>query len=743
MVSTETAAAYKTDMIKNAAEKLKGIILPFLLCTVIISASLNIYTENTFDIYTAAAVVWTAVLFALFSRLKKMKFGGLAYTAILICIGFVPNLMVSGREDVFAFVQWFFSAAQAVDTRPSFALLFIIMLGFFFTSTVYYFTQVVYRSAAIGLISLIPFALAVKTAASPPAYYIIAASALNLFLFIYYSRAELLKNSRRAGRSTLAIYGDFAVAAVILAMIIPKPSETPYYERFEAFTSVFQFGGSGETTYQGDYNQYSGNSEDLLRSESKLLYIVSTAEPTYMKAQVFDIYNKEEGRWESTVSMDGSKLWETPAKLMSFEKLAEDAAAANDPDLYEKYPFAKALDEIIEMESYSIVYPRDFPAVYVLAPLRITSANLNNTGARYSARSDKGELFTNLRYLPSSQNYIVRYYSEDIFYSLFEKGFCDITMEQYGQFLQDLTLKGGDDYTAADAFYTEYLKAEEYRKATVTEVSPEIQALADRITEGLEFDYQKALAIEQYFYNNGFVYNLGYEPPAGSDTPEYFIFESKTGICSDFATAYTLLARAAGLNVRYAEGFVPTAGEEPQPGIYYIYTENAHAYPEVFIPAAGWVRFEPTISSGTGGRGSGEGEDNTDSYLAVVFTAVIAVIGIGLFLLMIYLTPKVIEAIFRIRVTASDNKKAVGLLYNRHLKALGARYELDPLPLTAEEASDITFSKTGISLEPITEPFIASCYGGQPVSDDEKSRAFECYKAQAKEMRRKHRKKEQ
>ena len=730
-----------TDKFKEAVYRLSEIILPFLLCVVIILAALGIYTKNFFNIYTAIAIGWTTILFALFSKLKKIRFGGLIYTAILIVLGFVPNLLVSGRENVFAFVQWFFSAAEAVETRSSFALLFIIMLGFFFTSTVFYFTQAVYRSAAIGLISLIPFALAIKTATNLPVYYIIAASALNLFLFVFYSRRDLLKNSKKAGGSTLIVYTDFAVAAVILALLIPKPNETPYYERFEAFTNIFQFGGTGETVYEGDYNQYSGTADDLLRSESKLLYIVSTAEPTYMKAQVFDVYDKDQGRWESTVSMNGNKNWETVADLLNFQKLADDVsqAAENDPSLYEKYSFAKAFDNVQDMESYSIIYPREFPAVYVISPLRIKEANVSSTRASYTARSDKGEVFTNLPHLPPSAEYIVRYYSEDVFtFSLLTRGLCDITMEEYGSFLEDVIQYSDDEYSAADAFYSEYLKAEEYRRDTITEVSPEIQALADSLTEGLEYDYQKAEAIEQYFYNNGFVYNLGYEAPDGSDTPEFFIFESKTGICSDFATAYTLLARAAGLNVRYVEGFVPGSGEDPQPGVYYIYTENAHAYPEVFIPGAGWMRFEPTIANYIG-NGSGNGNDNNaDSYLIILFTAVIAIIVIGIFLLMMILTPKIAEAVFRMRVSAStDNDKAIRLLYTRHLKALGARYEIDPLPLTAEETAEVTSVHTGIPLDPITEPFTASCYGGRPVSDNEKAEAFECYKAQSKEMHNK------
>ncbi|MCH5349301.1 MAG: hypothetical protein J1E40_08255 [Oscillospiraceae bacterium] len=737
-----------TNKIKEAAGRYNEVILPFALCAVIMSAALNIYTDNVFDIYTAVAMVWTAALFALLSTLKKIRFGGLAYTAILIGMSFVPGFFISGRQDIFAFVQWFFSGAQAVDTRPSFALVFILMLGFFFTSTVYYFTRVIYRSAAIALISLIPFAIAIKAAVVLSTYYIMVVAAINLFLFIFYSRQNMLKNSKKAGSSALIliIYTDFAVASVILAMLIPKPNETPYYEKFEAFTNVFQFGGSGETVYEGAYNQYSGNSDDLLKGESKLLYYLSTDNSTYMKTQVFDVYNSDERRWESTVSMDGSRRWEATAEFMSYEKLAEDVskAAESDPSFYEKYPFAKALDGISEEESYSVIYPRDFSAVYVLAPLRITKANVGNTGARYSARSDKGEVFTNLRRLPPSMSYNIRYYSErNIYEYLLENGLCNITADEYGNFLEDAAIYNNDAYSAADAFLSELVKAEEYRKATVTAVSPEIQSLSDRLTEGLEYDYQKAAALEQYFHYNGYTYDINYEAPEGANTPEFFLFESKTGTCSNFATAFTLLARAAGLNVRYVEGFVPNAGIDPQPGVYYIYSDNAHAYPEVFIPGAGWTRFEPTVADYSGAGGTGEEEtDNTEGYLTIAFTAIIAILVIGLFLLMIFLAPKVAESVFRVKVSVSDNEKAVRMVYNRHLKALGKRYEIDPLPLTAEEASEVTERNTGISLAPIAEPFAAACYGGKPVSDDEKAGAFECYKSQAKEMRKKNKRKE-
>ena len=56
--------------------------------------------------------------------------------------------------------------------------------------------------------------------------------------------------------------------------------------------------------------------------------------------------------------------------------------------------------------------------------------------------------------------------------------------------------------------------------------------------------------------------------------------------------------------------------------------------------------------------------------------------------------------------------------------------------MTVEQVRAFVESKTGFSLEPLTAPFEAVCYGG---ADTDKAAAFaalECYKAQLKALRR-------
>ncbi len=68
------------------------------------------------------------------------------------------------------------------------------------------------------------------------------------------------------------------------------------------------------------------------------------------------------------------------------------------------------------------------------------------------------------------------------------------------------------------------------------------------------------------------------------------------------------MARSLGIPARVAVGFTPgeVAGDERT---YTVRGRNAHAWPEVFIPGAGWVGFEPTPGRGQPGAEEYTGVD--------------------------------------------------------------------------------------------------------------------------------------
>jgi transglutaminase-like putative cysteine protease len=127
-------------------------------------------------------------------------------------------------------------------------------------------------------------------------------------------------------------------------------------------------------------------------------------------------------------------------------------------------------------------------------------------------------------------------------------------------------------------------------------IPPSVLALAQSITAGQKTEYGKALALQNFFLGPSFTYNL--DPPDdgyGINALTNFLFVTRTGFCQQFAGAYAVLARAAGLPTRLAVGFA--TGTDEGNGNYQVLDADAHTWPEVYFgPGLGWLPFEPTKS---------------------------------------------------------------------------------------------------------------------------------------------------
>jgi hypothetical protein len=80
-----------------------------------------------------------------------------------------------------------------------------------------------------------------------------------------------------------------------------------------------------------------------------------------------------------------------------------------------------------------------------------------------------------------------------------------------------------------------------------------------------------------------------------------FLTAGRTGYCVQYASAMTVLTRLLGIPARFVTGY--TAGKLGSGGSYEVSTTDAHAWTEVYFPAFGWIRFEPT-PGGAGGTAS-------------------------------------------------------------------------------------------------------------------------------------------
>jgi len=101
-------------------------------------------------------------------------------------------------------------------------------------------------------------------------------------------------------------------------------------------------------------------------------------------------------------------------------------------------------------------------------------------------------------------------------------------------------------------------------------------------------------ALLNHFKTENFHYTL--MPPLMEENPiDTFLFETRYGFCSHYATAFVYLMRIADIPARVVGGY--QGGELNKAGGFLeIRQANAHAWVEVWLQNKGWTRFDPTAA---------------------------------------------------------------------------------------------------------------------------------------------------
>jgi protein-glutamine gamma-glutamyltransferase len=114
------------------------------------------------------------------------------------------------------------------------------------------------------------------------------------------------------------------------------------------------------------------------------------------------------------------------------------------------------------------------------------------------------------------------------------------------------------------------------------------QALRNAHPEDLDYVH----AVLEMFARQAFYYTLT-PPKLGNDSVDEFLFDTKRGFCGHYASAFTVLMRAAQIPARVVTGY--QGGTFNPFGDYWIVRQSdAHAWAEVWIAGAGWMRVDPT-----------------------------------------------------------------------------------------------------------------------------------------------------
>jgi len=148
---------------------------------------------------------------------------------------------------------------------------------------------------------------------------------------------------------------------------------------------------------------------------------------------------------------------------------------------------------------------------------------------------------------------------------------------------------------------------------------PAIAQLAADVTAAAGTDYDKLIALQEWFRGPEFTYSLaapvtdGFDGSSAEAVADFL--DVKEGYCVHFAGSFALMARTLGMPARIVVGFLPGAyTDESVDGmrVAEATTGQLHAWPEVYFSGIGWVPFEPTKGLGAPTRFAAAGDAASD-----------------------------------------------------------------------------------------------------------------------------------
>lgn len=682
-------------------------------------------------------------------------FGSLVYFSAAILI-----LMSTGYSQGGRFLGWLLSQSDNGVMIPGYWIGTLLISAYMFSTTVFYFTAVSFRIWVLFLVGFIPFLF--YSAKSDKE---ISISFLMFAVFFFSLCVERARNKTAnkarfefiRNPSYIAAMFLFLLLTTVFAVITPKPYTVPQIVYLDTIISqtIQPFGSAMQNAIQNQnnfrlFNPMSLKKESFITSAgvpvgNRVLFEVEADEPLYLRVQSWDKY--ENNRWSL-----GDEYMENDE---SFEFYSNKQGYINSftglLNYYENKPKVpaeiKAFEGVYKYKSSpleekkAVITPRTAFSASYLTPPGVVS--VTNNKKSYYAFSISENLICKSKNRPlMDDDYTVSYISHNmipatrefqavkllnqvIVESLIKKDTLNIIMKDSKENADQLVklLYSADDNDAATRYYT----------GLPDNLPERVYDLAEKITKGKNSDYLKALAIENYFHSSNYKYSL--KPPRMSrnmDYNDFFLFESKKGVCVQFASSMVILARAAGLPARYVEGYV--ARElDPVTGKYLVRDKHAHAFPEVFIAGFGWMVFEPTVSA----------EDTTEEIIAffkgvgeslgAFINAVVSLfMSLPIWVRIFFIPLGLIAAVASIRVfvvlrkstwkrrmSKSHYKESLEGIFRRITRLLDKtgmgikKYE------TPSVYSIRVSQEAGLNIESISEVFNRSRYGGiDPTIDD-------------------------
>ena len=714
---------------KTITDKLKNWLLPLLFGSAVAYMIIYCYHRADAPSITLGFFLYALLLFFVFDVIRKIRYvSGLVYLALMVSVMILtlrPALRANFQGTAMGLEEWFYGAQTSTTVVPAYSVALIIGGGFFLISILYYFTQVIYRCFGTLLITIFPIAIYAKRDDTINTLYFAIVLCLYIALLIHNRQ---MKSDKGAvvivNKSYTFSIVVFAVAVTLIISFMPKPNILSKQEQDSNYFD--ELGGTASTAFS---STSSGTGSEL--SDEIIMYVYAD-EPLYLRRQSYDYYDGVIWRLSSN---DGrGRLF--PDNYSEYYADLTNTSIINTFLSYvekwkpydftypesEQSPYQTKRVTIAPVEDYYLytaLSPLNTVAIYEIGTSnRIASHDKNYHGEfmprAYNSNGNfrRGLTFEYVQ-TPANLSTVTERLSLDMTDMIFELSLMSRYYEEYEQIATNM-------YDDAVYSYQLFSGENDYYFS-------EMARIANEVTAPYDTEYEKARALESYFDNNGFTYDPRYI--AFDSSPEYFVIESKTGTCGDYATAMTLMARYAGLTARYVEGFIAAEEGEDEDGnaCYIIREKHAHAYVEVYIPGVGWMVFEPTVAGFLDYTYEQEMELNDYVLLVLRYLAVITAV-----VALVYALRRVItETVFRIRFAFAGSNKAAVLCYNRLVNHIAFKFKLNAKVLSPRQVLEI-LGGCGIDVNEIVDDFEKSLYGGKNLEAEDKKRILMVYKSAIK-----------
>jgi len=622
---------------------LKTICFPLLLSFTALASILYIYEQPAKLPLTLAAVL--LLDFGFFFMYEKLRLFNKKVVTFIVIVAvefltlyIATRLIGSGYRAFREFNAWFFRTEEEATYRPIFIMAITLLFTAFISAAIYYFSVVRYNAFYLMLTCMVTFALYAKTFTQIP--FLFPSLIIALFLFISIENRWYKIGAHKAlsyGRF-VAVGGVFVAVAAYAAGFFPPTEETPYREKFDEFITGQSIAAIMINVNTQDFQLDSDTSSGKSDGDNDetVLFAVKSDIPVYLKRQTFNNWN--------------GSAWEYY-------------------DMYPPVDFAGSDIPEIGTTTLEITVVTEAQMVFLPAPPNPVNITRKGTGVKPVQKTVRDDFY-------------------------FNDGYKRRTGQTYSITFRSSYARDPDFALLYDDYMNSCLTLDDYPNRG------KVRELALSLTEGLIGDYEKAAALERYFYNGEFAYDTEFDPK--SKAVDYFLFDSKRGTCSDFATAMTIMAREIGLPARYAEGY--NVSELSEDGYYLVKQKHAHSFPEVYINGRGWVIFEPTIPADESGK---------RGYSAVLAALIASgVLAAAIIVFALFGLPRLKERAFRRQTLKSPLDRQVRAVYDRIYAVFMKKRKLSRRLLSSRDLDRLAYAEYGVDLSRLTENYDRYVYGG-------------------------------